>query len=83
MENNKEKIIRLRTYAIGICDVFEDLLDEHDITIPDDDRTGDENEARIYGATYYDTEDAIVDILERLVKKIKANPDAVIYTGLS
>ena len=27
---------RLRIYAAAICDAFEDLLDEHDITIPDD-----------------------------------------------
>ena len=38
--------------ATDIINAFEDLLDEHDISIPDEDRTGDEGEARIYGITF-------------------------------
>ena len=46
--------IKLREYSVDIVELFEELLEAHDITIPDEDRTGDESEARIYGATYSD-----------------------------
>lgn len=38
--------------ATDIINAFEDLLDEHNISIPDEDRKGDEGEARIYGITF-------------------------------
>ena len=53
----------LRQLAIGICDAFEDLLEEKNITIPSEDRTGRPEEARLYGDEYYALEDAIVEIL--------------------
>lgn len=39
--------------AIMIVELFEDLLDKHNIMIPDDDRTGDDGEACLYGTTYW------------------------------
>ena len=60
METTKE-------IAIQILDLFEDLLEENDIYIPDDDRTGDESEACIYGITYYDLEDDICEILQKYI----------------
>lgn len=56
-----------REIAIQILDLFEYLLDEKGIYIPDDDRTGDEDEACIYGTTYYDLEDYICEILQKYI----------------
>lgn len=69
-------IIKVRLTAALICDIFEELLNKHDITIPDEDRTGSEGEARLYGCTYFDLELAVTDILRSLVEEVKANPDA-------
>lgn len=57
---NKEREI-----AIEIIQEFEDLLEGHEIDIPDKDREGNKEEARIYGITYYNLEDKIVEILEQ------------------
>lgn len=70
--------IRLRPFSADICDVFEDLLDKYNITIPDEDRTGDESEARLYGMEYSDTEDYITQILVHLVQEVRDNPNATI-----
>lgn len=58
-------------YAYAICEVFEELLEEHDITIPDDDRQGLKNEARIYGATWGDLYDRVSGLLERMVEEAR------------
>lgn len=54
---------RSELIAIRIIDVFENLLDQHNIQIPDDDRCGDEEEASIYGCTYFNLESEIAQIL--------------------
>ena len=74
-------MIKLREYSIEIMELFEELLEKHNITIPDVDRTGDESEARLYGCTYYDLEEEVVSILNELVKKIKklSNAEIDIY----
>ena len=54
-EYNKERDrLKIHTHniAAGIVDEFESLLDHHDITIPDDERTGADDEARLFGDTY-------------------------------
>lgn len=58
--------------------MFEELLDKHNITIPDKDRTGDESEVRLYGMGYADTEDYVTQILIQLAQEVRANPNAVI-----
>lgn len=58
------KMEKNRKIAIKILDKFEELLEEKDITIPNDDREEEQDEARIYGSDYYDLEDAIVEILD-------------------
>lgn len=68
-------MIKLRKYSVEIVELFEELLDKHNITIPDEDRTGDESEARLYGTTYYDLEEEVVSILSRLVLRVKKLPD--------
>ena len=71
-------MIKLREYSTEIVELFEELLEKHDITIPDEDRTGDESEARLYGLTYWDLEDEVVHILSKLILRVKKLPDAEI-----
>ena len=51
--------------ADDIIDIFEELLDRLDITLPDKWREGEEDEARIFGDTYYELEDKIVERLKK------------------
>lgn len=57
-------------YAHDIIEFFEELLNRHNIDIPDDDREGDEEEARIYGCTYFDLETDIANFLRENTKPI-------------
>lgn len=75
-ERSKDNGIRVRRTAADICDLFEHLLDKHDITIPDEDRTGADDEARLYGLTYFNLELEVTDILRSLIEEVKANPEA-------
>lgn len=70
LKNAEDAIISLtqnrgpkRAIAASILDVFENLLEKHNVTIPDEDREGAEEEARLYGGTYFELEDKIVEIL--------------------
>lgn len=67
--NSKKMRVKVRSYAINICDKFEDILDEHGIDIPDDDREGAETEAHLYGTTYVNLEDSISELLLRLLNE--------------
>lgn len=49
--------------ADDIIDIFEELLDRLDITLPDKWREGEEDEARIFGDTYYELENKIIERL--------------------
>ena len=51
--------------ADDIIDIFEELLDRLDITLPDKWREGEEDEARIFGDTYYELEEKIVKRLRK------------------
>lgn len=51
--------------ADDIIDIFEELLDRLDITIPDKWREDEEDEARIFGDTYYELENQIVERLRK------------------
>lgn len=53
--------------ADDIIDIFEDLLDRLNITLPDKWREGEEDEARIFGDTYYELEGKIIERLKREV----------------
>ena len=57
---------QLRSIAATVIDLFEDLLEKNNVTLPDIYRMGDPDESRIFGDTYYALEDSIVRILERL-----------------
>ena len=67
----KAQFCDAKEITIGIIDVFEELLDRHDITIPDDFRDGGEDEARIYGDTYYELEEKILGILKNFIGNSK------------
>ena len=58
----------LTDIADDIIDIFEELLDRLNITLPDKWREGEEDEARIFGDTYYELENKIV---ERLKKEVR------------
>lgn len=72
------KELYLRLFSANICDLFEDLLDKHDMTIPSEDREGEEDEARIYGDVYYDLEARVTELLAGLCEEVKAAPDIAI-----
>ena len=42
--------------------MFEEMLESKGISIPDEDRTGEESEANLYGITYATLEDEIYSI---------------------
>ena len=76
--DQEPKTIKLREYSVDICELFEDLLEEHDITIPDEDREGRPEEARLYGATYADLEYKVLNILNDFMNELLYHPDASI-----
>ena len=55
----------LTNTAADIIDIFEELLDRLDISLPDKWREGEENEARIFGDAYYELENKIVERLRK------------------
>lgn len=59
-----------RGVAIRILDVFEEMLESKGISIPDEDRTGDVSEARLYGMTYADLENTIEELLRAYYPEI-------------
>ena len=69
-------MIKVRPYAVEIVELFEEILDKYDIMIPDEDRTGDESEANLYGSTYSDLEEDVRSVLCRLILRVKSLPDA-------
>lgn len=60
--NNNDKLTEL---ACDIIDIFEELLDRLDITLPDKWREGEEDEARIFGDIYYELENKIIERLRK------------------
>lgn len=56
-----------RGLAVTILDMFEDVLDKYGIMIPDEDRTGEEGEACLYGMTYGELEDMITSLLSEYI----------------
>ncbi len=67
-ENTMNTTNNLTDTADDIIDIFEELLDRLNITLPDKWREGEEDEARIFGDTYYELENKII---ERLRKEVR------------
>lgn len=72
----EQKVIKLREYSVDICELFEDLLEENNITIPDEEREGEPDEARLYGTTYADLEYKVLNILNEFMSDLLKHPDA-------
>ena len=70
----------LRSYASSICDIFEEILEKHNIAIPSDDRNGDKSEASLYGTEYYTAEEHTIKVLTELVNDVKNNPYGEVNT---
>ena len=64
-ENTMGTTNNLINTADDIIDIFEEILDRFDITLPDKWREGEEDEARIFGDTYYELENKIVERLRK------------------
>ena len=56
---------KARENAIKVLNEFEELLDCHNINIPDEDREGHPTEARIFGRTWYNLEDRITELIKK------------------
>lgn len=54
---------KFRGLAVLILELFEKMLSEKEIVIPDEDRTGAEEEANLFGMAYAVMEDQIADLL--------------------
>ncbi len=69
-----------RETAIEILAEFEELLDKKGIKIPSKDRTGEKEEACLFGTEYYTIEDKITEILEkRFIKQKGAAMQKIAY----
>ena len=64
-ENTMNTTNNLTNTADDIIDIFEELLDRLDITLPDEWREGEKDEARIFGDTYYELENQIGERLKK------------------
>lgn len=84
--------IKYRPYANAICNLFESLLDEYGIDIPDEDRdfemkhmTKEEIEeagfAHLYGEAYFYLEDAVSELLVKFVKEIDQDGNVELVDG--
>lgn len=65
--------LHIRHISANIADIFECVLADADILIPDDEREGDEDEAALYGDTYSDFEDDITEELAKIVAGHRTN----------
>jgi len=81
MRNFKNRIYP-RTIAAEIINEFEYVLEQNDIVIPDEDRTGDEGEACLYGMTYGNLIDAVERQVTDVLKELKAHPDSEIVENI-
>lgn len=65
--------LHIRHISADIATIFEDILADNDILVPDDEREGDEGEAALYGDTYSEFEDGITEQLAYLIDGVRAN----------
>lgn len=72
--------IRVRQMSAEICSLFEDLLGNFDIMIPDEDREGAEDEACIFGETYGNLEDAVTEKLAEFAEILRKHPGKPLNT---
>lgn len=63
MEKLFENVGKTRGIAILILEMVEEMLSEKGVVIPDEDRNGADEEACLYGTTYSNLENKIVELL--------------------
>ena len=69
VDADEKGISKNRKLAIDIIGIFEDLLLDYGIYIPDNARDeNNEDEACIYGSTYYELEDKIVELIDAFIQ---------------
>ena len=78
----KQNEIYPRSIADGIVQEFEEILEAYDIYVPDEDRTGGEGEACLYGSTYYGLVDVIEEYITEALNRMKENPGIEIVGGV-
>jgi hypothetical protein len=83
MAENKTTENKIYTHdeAMLITEIFEDVLDEYDITVPspEDDDKEDDNEAKLYGSVYSDILDSVEEKLCSILERHK--PDTKVISG--
>ena len=69
------EINKSRKLAIDVIEIFEDFLDERNISIPSEDRElkNIETEACIFGTEYYWLEDTLADLFKGKLKWLITN----------
>ena len=67
--------------AMNILDMFEDVLDQYDITVPspEDDERGEYNSARLYGSVWSDLLDSIQDAIVNIINEAKNGAEIIEY----
>lgn len=61
---------------LSIIELFEEILDQHNIKISDIERTEDDSESCLYGDTYSNLLDDVENILIDAMETLKSNPSA-------
>lgn len=64
-----------------IVEMFEDILDTHNIVIPspEDDERGSDNEAKLYGSVYSDLLDRVEASIIALLNRHKDHTEIITY----
>lgn len=71
--------IYTRNEAENIVEMFEDILTENGIRVPspDDEQRDEDNDAALYGQTYWDLLDRVESRLVYMLKRHSVNADIV------
>ena len=72
-QNTKKQTKTEQEFAAEILEIFEEKLEELNVTLPNSDREGKEDEARIFGSDYYDLEDKVAELLRNNKKQLVEN----------
>lgn len=73
--------IYIHEEAANIVELFEETLEEHDVTLPspeDDERDEEENPVRLYGSTFYKLLDSVETVLIDILNRKKAGEEIVL-----
>lgn len=67
-----------RDLAIKLISPIEELLDKHNIKVPDEDRTGDDTEASLFGETHAILEDDLVQLIREHMLTLGERPEQIL-----